>query len=123
MSKDTPIKIDLSEGWYEILVEGIRLNTEYIEGYGISDKDSRKLLYRNECVLRKIEEHIKDNGIIRLYPSEMRAVFWILMENMHNLQMEVDVAKDYCEEVRDILDKSNKLIDEIMEEYGIEIDD
>ncbi len=43
MANDKFIKVDLSGGWYDVLIEGIKLNTEYAARSGIDDENIRHI--------------------------------------------------------------------------------
>lgn len=106
MANDKFIKVDLSGGWYDVLREGIRLNTEYATESGIDDETTRHIIGRNNRISEHLERYIREDESIALFPSEFRSIFWILMENMLNLQMSLEVTRDHASEcVRTCLHK------------------
>ena len=123
MANNSFIKLDLSGGWSDVLREGIRLNTEYAKESGIDDETTRNIINRNSRISDKLERYIRDDESIAFFPSEFRSVFWILMENMLNLQMSIEVTRDYASECVNILSEYKELLDTIIDEYGLDIDE
>ena len=50
MANNSFIKLDLSGGWYDVLREGIRINTEYATESGIDDETTRHIISRNSYI-------------------------------------------------------------------------
>lgn len=123
MANNSFIKLDLSGGWSDVLREGIRLNTEYAKESGIDDETTRNIINRNSRISDKLERYIRDDESIAFFPSEFRSVFWILMENMLNLQMSLEVTSDYASECVNVLCENKELLDTIIDEYGLDIDE
>lgn len=123
MANDKFIKVDLSGGWYDVLREGIRLNTEYATESGIDDETTRHIIGRNNRISEHLERYIREDESIALFPSEFRSIFWILMENMLNLQMSLEVTRDHASECVNILREYKELLDTIIDEYGLDIDE
>ena len=123
MANDKFIKVDLSGGWYDVLREGIRLNTEYATESGIDDETTRHIIGRNNRISEHLERYIREDESIALFPSEFRSIFWILMENMLNLQMSLEVTRDHVSECVNILREYKELLDTIIDEYGLDIDE
>lgn len=122
MANDKFIKVDLSGGWYDVLREGIKLNTEYAARSGIDDENIRHILNRNSRISDHLERYIREDESIAFFPSEFRSIFWILMENMLNLQMLLEVTGDYASECINTLREYKKMIEEIIDEYGFDKD-
>lgn len=123
MANNSFIKLDLSGGWYDVLREGIRINTEYATESGIDDETTRHIISRNSRISDNLERYIREDESIAFFPSEFRSVFWILMENMLNLQMSLEVTRDYASECVNTLVEYKDMINEIAEEYGLDIDE
>lgn len=123
MANDKFIKVDLSGGWYDVLREGIRLNTEYAAESGIDDETTRHIIGRNSRISDSLERYIREDESIAIFPSEFRSIFWILMENMLNLQMSLEVTRDHVSECVNILREYKELLDTIIDEYGLDIDE
>ena len=123
MANNSFIKLDLSGGWYDVLREGIRLNTEYATESGIDDETTRHIIGRNNRISEHLERYIREDESIALFPSEFRSIFWILMENMLNLQMSLEVTSDYASECVNVLRENKELLDTIIDEYGLDIDE
>lgn len=123
MANNSFIKLDLSGGWYDVLREGIRINTEYATESGIDDETTRHIISRNSRISDNLERYIREDESIAFFPSEFRSVFWILMENMLNLQMSLEVTRDYASECVNVLREYKEILDTIIDEYGLEIDE
>ena len=123
MANNSFIKLDLSGGWYDVLREGIRINTEYATESGIDDEITRHIIGRNSRISDNLERYIREDESIALFPSEFRSIFWILMENMLNLQMSLEVTRDHVSECVNILREYKELLDTIIDEYGLDIDE
>lgn len=122
MANNSFIKLDLSGGWYDVLREGIRINTEYATESGIDDEITRHIIGRNSRISDNLERYIREDESIAFFPSEFRSVFWILMENILNLQMSLEVTRDYASECVNVLREYKEILDTIIDEYGLDID-
>lgn len=75
------------------------------------------LMCRNNDVENFIEEHLNDNGSIRVPAGLMKNIFDILLENCLNLMIDLSVTKDsldqHCRVLRRLAEK--------LDEHGIDI--
>ena len=73
MTDPNHITIDVSEGWYDVLLKAIEFNTE--------QTDSNVLIARNNTILDKLKRYHYSDGTVRIFRSEYERVFYILLEN------------------------------------------
>jgi hypothetical protein len=71
------IKLDLSGGWLEMLIEAIEFNREH---------NLKDVSARNNGIIEKIQKYKYSDGYTRIFRSEYESIFWILLENQLFMQ-------------------------------------
>ncbi|MCI7499423.1 MAG: hypothetical protein MSA82_08430 [Oscillospiraceae bacterium] len=125
MANNSFIKLDLSGGWYDVLKESIAMNTRQmkVSGTGDDDAENEVLIYRNGRITEKLEHYIREDGTISIFSSELKVLFWILMENIVYLLADYMDTLANAKECVNMMNKYKELLDTIIDEYGLEIDE
>ena len=125
MANNSFIKLDLSGGWYDVLKESIAMNTRQmkVSGTGDDDAENKVLIYRNGRITEKLEHYIREDGTISIFPSELKVLFWILMENIVYLLADYMDTLANAKERVNMMNKYKELLDTIIDEYGLDIDE
>lgn len=125
MANNSFIKLDLSGGWYDVLKESIAMNTRQmkVSGTGDDDAENKVLIYRNGRITEKLEHYIREDGTISIFPSELKVLFWILMENIVYLLADYMDTLANAKECVNMMNKYKELLDTIIDEYGLDIDE
>ena len=125
MANNSFIKLDLSGGWYDVLKESIAMNTRQmkVSGTGDDDAENEVLIYRNGRITEKLEHYIREDGTISIFPSELKVLFWILMENIVYLLADYMDTLANAKECVNMMNKYKELLDTIIDEYGLDIDE
>ena len=125
MANNSFIKLDLSGGWYDVLKESIAMNTRQmkVSGTGDDDAENKVLIYRNGRITEKLEHYIREDGSISIFPSELKVLFWILMENIVYLLADYMDTLANAKECVNMMNKYKELLDTIIDEYGLYIDE
>lgn len=109
------IKLDLSGGWDEVLEDAININTGTFINAVFADR---------ECVLRRNDRiydilDLRKGDKISVTVLEIKAIFRMLLESIAVIQMENDEITDYASDCIDALHSYRKMINEIIDEYGL----
>ena len=112
------IKLDLSGGWDEVLEDAININTGKFINAVFADREC--VLRRNDRIYDILDSRKGDK--ISVTVSEMKAIFRMLLESIAIIQMENDEITDYASDCIDALHSYRKMIDEIIDEYGLAAD-
>lgn len=109
------IKLDLSGGWNEVLEDAININTGTFINAVFADR---------ECVLRRNDRiydilDLRKGDKISVTVLEIKAIFRMLLESIAVIQMENDEITDYASDCIDALHSYRKMINEIIDEYGL----
>ena len=109
------IKLDLSGGCNEVLEDAININTGTFINAVFADR---------ECVLRRNDRiydilDLRKGDKISVTVLEIKAIFRMLLESIAVIQMENDEITDYASDCIDALHSYRKMINEIIDEYGL----
>lgn len=122
MANNIMIKLQLDKGWHDVLVDAVLLNSNHILDNTSSDAEAEKPLLRNSKVINAVEDRLKENGTVKVTAAELRSLFWILMENYYNMQTDLQNARDYIDICRKTLEIYGDALEEIIEEYGYDVE-
>ena len=117
------IKIDLSGGWRDVLEQAIDVNDVYAIESDLEDETAMEITDRNFIIFSKLIHYIREDDTILFSPSEIRALFGILMEDFVHLQNELRETREILSESIDVVKSYKELVEEIIDEYGLEIDE
>ena len=117
------IKIDLSGGWRDVLEQAIDVNDVYAIESDLEDETAMEITDRNFIVFSKLIHYIREDDTILFSPSEIRILFGILMEDFVHLQNDLRETYEIMSESIDVIKSYKELVEEIIDEYGLEIDE
>ena len=117
------IKLDLSGGWRDVLEQAIDVNDVYAIESDLEDETAMEITDRNFIVFSKLIHYIREDDTILFSPSEIRILFGILMEDFVHLQNELRETREILSESIDVVKSYKELVEEIIDEYGLDIDE
>ena len=117
------IKLDLSGGWRDVLEQAIDVNDVYAIESDLEDETAMEITDRNFIVFSKLIHYIREDDTILFSPSEIRILFGILMEDFVHLQNDLRETYEIVSESIDVIKSYKELVEEIIDEYGLEIDE
>ena len=116
------IKIDLSGGWRDVLEQAIDVNDVFALESDFDDETAMEITDRNFIVFSKLIHYIREDDTILFSPSEIRILFGILMEDFVHLQNDLRETREILSESIDVVKSYKELVEEIIDEYGLDID-
>lgn len=122
MAKRT-IKLDLSEGWRDVLEQAIDVNDVFALESDLEDETALEITDRNFIVFSKLIHYIRGDDTILFSPSEIRILFGILMEDFVHLQNDLRETYGILSESIDVIKSYKELVEEIIDEYGLDLDE
>lgn len=117
------IKLDLSGGWRDVLEQAIDVNDVYAIESDLEDETAMEITDRNFIIFSKLIHYIREDDTILFSPSEIRVLFGILMEDFVHLQNELRETREILSESIDVVKSYKELVEEIIDEYGLDIDE
>lgn len=117
------IKLDLSGGWRDVLEQAIDVNDVYAIESDLEDETALEITDRNFIVFSKLIHYIREDDTILFSPSEIRVLFGILMEDFVHLQNDLRETREIMSESIDVIKSYKELVEEIVDEYGLDIDE
>ena len=117
------IKLDLSGGWRDVLEQAIDVNDVYAIESDLEDETALEITDRNFIIFSKLIHYIREDDTILFSPSEIRILFGILMENFVHLQNDLRKTYEILSESIDVIKSYKELVEEIIDEYGLDIDE
>ena len=112
------IKLDLSGGWDKALEDAINMNNSiFIYAPFV---DPSRVLRRNDRIYNLIEH--KKGDTISVSVSEVKAIIRILLESIEIILTENEEITEYAFDCVDALHSYKDILDEIIDEYGLEAD-
>ena len=117
------IKIDLSGGWRDVLEQAIDVNDVYAIESDLEDETALEITDRNFIIFSKLIHYIREDDTILFSPSEIRILFGILIEDFVHLQNDLRETYEILSESIDVIKSYKELVEEIIDEYGLEIDE
>ena len=117
------IKLDLSGGWRDVLEQAIDVNDVYAIESDLEDETALEITDRNFIIFSKLIHYIREDDTILFSPSEIRILFGILMEDFVHLQNDLRETYEILSEGIDVIKSYKELVEEIIDEYGLEIDE
>ena len=117
------IKLDLSGGWRDVLEQAIDVNDVYAIESDLEDETALEITDRNFIIFSKLIHYIREDDTILFSPSEIRILFGILMEDFVHLQNDLRETREIMSESIDVIKSYKELVEEIIDEYGLEIDE
>ena len=117
------IKLDLSGGWRDVLEQAIDVNDVYAIESDLEDETALEITDRNFIIFSKLIHYIREDDTILFSPSEIRILFGILMEDFVHLQNDLRETHGILSESIDVIKSYKELVEEIIDEYGLEIDE
>lgn len=117
------IKIDLSGGWRNVLEQAIDVNDVYAIESDLEDETAMEITDRNFIIFSKLIHYIREDDTILFSPSEIRVLLGILMEDFVHLQNDLRETYEIMSESIDVIKSYKELVEEIIDEYGLEIDE
>ena len=117
------IKIDLSGGWRDVLEQAIDVNDVYAIESDLEDETALEITDRNFIIFSKLIHYIREDDTILFSPSEIRILFGILMEDFVHLQNDLRETREILSESIDVVKSYKELVEEIIDEYGLDIDE
>lgn len=117
------IKLDLSGGWRDVLEQAIDVNDVYAIESDLEDETALEITDRNFIIFSKLIHYIREDDTILFSPSEIRILFGILMEDFVHLQNDLRETYEIMSESIDVIKSYKELVEEIIDEYGLEIDE
>ena len=117
------IKLDLSGGWRDVLEQAIDVNDVYAIESDLEDETAMEITDRNFIIFSKLIHYIREDDTILFSPSEIRILFGILMEDFVHLQNDLRETYEILSESIDVIKSYKELVEEIIDEYGLEIDE
>ena len=117
------IKLDLSGGWRDVLEQAIDVNDVYAIESDIEDETAMEITDRNCDIFSTLIHNIREDDTILFSPSEIRILFGILMEDFVHLQNDLRETYEILSESIDVIKSYKELVEEIIDEYGLEIDE
>ena len=117
------IKLDLSGGWRDVLEQAIDVNDVYANESDLEDETAMEITDRNFIVFSKLIHYIREDDTILFSPSEIRILFGILMEDFVHMQNDLRETREIMSESIDVIKSYKELVEEIIDEYGLDIDE
>lgn len=117
------IKLDLSGGWRDVLEQAIDVNDVYAIESDLEDETAMEITDRNCDIFSTLIHNIREDDTILFSPSEIRILFGILMEDFVHLQNDLRETYEILSESIDVIKSYKELVEEIIDEYGLEIDE
>ena len=117
------IKIDLSGGWRDVLEQAIDVNDVYAIESDLEDETALEITDRNFIIFSKLIHYIREDDTILFSPSEIRILFGILMEDFVHMQNDLKETYEILSESIDVIKSYKELVEEIIDEYGLDIDE
>lgn len=127
------IKIELSEDWYNLLIQEFDFNTSVCKKlmdkpeYASKKKNFRNDLGRNSLIKDKMKQHFKENDM-NIEIDECASIIWILLENalMYSRQDKIsDLQSRTIQEQDKIISAQSKhieLLEKKIEEMALELE-
>ncbi|MGN0598832.1 MAG: hypothetical protein ACI4JK_02960 [Oscillospiraceae bacterium] len=117
------IKLDLSGGWRDVLEQAIDVNDVYAIESDLEDETAMEITDRNFIIFSKLIHYIREDDTILFSPSEIRVLLGILMEDFVHLQNDLRETREILSESIDVVKSYKELVEEIIDEYGLDIDE
>lgn len=117
------IKLDLSGGWRDVLEQAIDVNDVYAIESDLEDETALEITDRNFDIFSTLIHNIREDDTILFSPSEIRILFGILMEDFVHLQNDLRETREIMSESIDVIKSYKELVEEIVDEYGLDIDE
>ena len=117
------IKLDLSGGWRDVLEQAIDVNDVYAIESDLEDETALEITDRNFIIFSNLIHYIREDDTILFSPSEIRILFGILIEDFVHLQNDLRETYEILSESIDVIKSYKELVEEIIDEYGLEIDE
>lgn len=117
------IKLDLSGGWRDVLEQAIDVNDVYAIESDLEDETALEITDRNFIIFSKLIHYIREDDTILFSSSEIRILFGILIEDFVHLQNDLRETYEIMSESIDVIKSYKELVEEIIDEYGLEIDE
>lgn len=117
------IKLDLSGGWRDVLEQAIDVNDVYAIESDLEDETAMEITDRNCVIFSTLIHNIREDDTILFSPSEIRILFGILMEDFVHMQNDLRETYEILSESIDVIKSYKELVEEIIDEYGLEIDE
>lgn len=117
------IKLDLSGGWRDVLEQAIDVNDVYAIESDLEDETAMEITDRNCDIFSTLIHNIREDDTILFSPSEIRILFGILMEDFVHLQNDLRETREIMSESIDVIKSYKELVEEIVDEYGFDIDE
>ena len=117
------IKLDLSGGWRDVLEQAIDVNDVYAIESDLEDETALEITDRNCDIFSTLIHNIREDDTILFSPSEIRILFGILIEDFVHLQNDLRETYEIMSESIDVIKSYKELVEEIIDEYGLEIDE
>ena len=117
------IKLDLSGGWRDVLEQAIDVNDVYAIESDLEDETAMEITDRNCDIFSTLIHNIREDDTILFSPSEIRILFGILIEDFVHLQNDLRETYEILSESIDVIKSYKELVEEIIDEYGLEIDE
>ena len=117
------IKLDLSGGWRDVLEQAIDVNDVYAIESDLEDETAMEITDRNCDIFSTLIHNIREDDTILFSPSEIRILFGILMEDFVHMQNDLRETYEIMSESIDVIKSYKELVEEIIDEYGLEIDE
>ena len=117
------IKLDLSGGWRDVLEQAIDVNDVYAIESDLEDETALEITDRNFIIFSKLIHYIREDDTILFSPSEIRILFGILIEDFVHLQNDLRETYEILSESIDVIKSYKELVEEIIDEYGLDIDE
>ena len=117
------IKLDLSGGWRDVLEQAIDVNDVYAIESDIEDETAMEITDRNCDIFSTLIHNIREDDTILFSPSEIRILFGILMEDFVHMQNDLRETYEILSESIDVIKSYKELVEEIIDEYGLDIDE
>ena len=117
------IKLDLSGGWRDVLEQAIDVNDVYAIESDLEDETALEITDRNFIIFSKLIHYIREDDTILFSPSEIRILFGIHIEDFVHLQNDLRETYEIMSESIDVIKSYKELVEEIIDEYGLEIDE
>lgn len=117
------IKLDLSGGWRDVLEQAIDVNDVYAIESDLEDETAMEITDRNCDIFSTLIHNIREDDTILFSPSEIRTLFGILMEDFVHLQNDLRETREILSESIDVVKSYKELVEEIIDEYGLDLDE
>ena len=117
------IKLDLSGGWRDVIEQAIDVNDVYAIESDLEDETALEITDRNFIIFSKLIHYIREDDTILFSPSEIRILFGILMEDFVHMQNDLRETYEILSESIDVIKSYKELVEEIIDEYGLDIDE